>query len=216
MLGNELNTDSLGFIKDGANDPALSHIITRIKSDLSTGHISKAKIDLKATSNCWICEGWTSVLFKWNPYEQAGEEGKIIANLMNENTMVYIHLSSDNNQADLMEKDDQTGEFTLLRMVPPTKITYYFSIAEAPLANQGATSFTKSFLNQRMIEVPGTNIIENIIQTRQIVTKTYLEDLTVIPRPLPKKVKGLRRVKTPWDVKNSMFRDYVPDNELIL
>jgi hypothetical protein len=39
-----------------------------------------------------------------------------------------------------------------------------------------------------MIEVPNSNIVENIIQTRDVVTKTYLEDLTVIPRPPPKKV----------------------------
>lgn len=67
-----------------------------------------------------------------------------------------------------------------------------------------------------MIEVPGTNIVENIIQTREVITSAYLEDMTVIPRPLPKKIKGLHRVKTPWDVKNSVFRDYIPDNELIL
>jgi hypothetical protein len=67
-----------------------------------------------------------------------------------------------------------------------------------------------------MIEVPGTNIIENIIQTRDVITSAFLEDLTVIPRPLPKKIKGLRREKTPWDVRRSVFKDYVPDNDMIL
>ena len=64
-----------------------------------------------------------------------------------------------------------------------------------------------------MIEIPGTNILENIIQTREIITKTYLEDLSVIPRPPPKKIKGLTRTKTPWDFKKSVFKDYIPDNE---
>ena len=37
-----------------------------------------------------------------------------------------------------------------------------------------------------------------------------------MPRPLPKKIKGLERVKTPWDVRNSVFKDFIPDNELLL
>lgn len=40
--------------------------------------------------------------------------------------------------------------------------------------------------------------------------------MSVIPRPPPKKIKGLKRLKTPWDFKKSVFRDYIPDNELIL
>ncbi len=47
---------------------------------------------------------------------------------MDDNTLVYIHLSSDNYEPDLMEKDDLTGEYTLLRMVPPGEVKYYFSI----------------------------------------------------------------------------------------
>lgn len=52
---------------------------------------------------------------------------------MDDNTICYIHLSCDNYEPDLMEKDD-SGEYTLLRMVPPGKISYYFSIAQPPLA----------------------------------------------------------------------------------
>ena len=37
-----------------------------------------------------------------------------------------------------------------------------------------------------------------------------------MPRPPPKKIKGLRREKTPWDFKKSVFKDYIPDNEIIL
>lgn len=156
------------------------------------------------------------MLFKWNPYDHILEDGKRISEEMDENTIVYVHLSSDSFEADLMEKDEATGEFSLLRMVPPGQIEYYFSIAQPPLANQGQTSFTKSFLNHKMIDIPGTNILENLIQTRELITKTYLEDLSVIPRPPPKKIKGLHRVKTPWDFKKSVFKDYIPDNELIL
>lgn len=84
---------------------------------------------MSATSNCWICEGWSQVQFRWNPYEVVLEDGKRLADEMDENTIVYIHLSCDDGEPDLMEKDEITGEFTLLRMVPPGKVTYYFSIA---------------------------------------------------------------------------------------
>lgn len=84
------------------------------------------------------------------------------------------------------------------------------------MAFQGQTSFTKSFLSQKMINIPGTNILDNLIQSREVITKTYLEDLTVMPRPPQKKIKGIHREKTPWDFKKSVFKDYIPDNELIL
>jgi hypothetical protein len=44
----------------------------------------------------------------------------------------------------------------------------------------------------------------------------YLEDLTILPRPPPRAIKGLRREKTPWDFKKSVFKDYIPDNENLL
>ena len=78
------------------------------------------------------------------------------------------------------------------------------------------TSFTKSFISRRKIEVPNTDMIQNVIQTRELITKTYLEDLTVLPRAPPRKVKGLQRSKTPWDFNKSVFKDYLADNEAIL
>lgn len=77
---------------------------------------------------------------------------------MDENTMVYIHLSCDEGEADLMEKDEISGEFTLLRMVPPGKVSYRYSIAQPPLVVEANKSFTKTFITKRMIEVPGSNI----------------------------------------------------------
>ena len=56
------------------------------------------------------------------------EDGKSLSDEIDDKTIVFIHLSSDNFEADMMEKDEITGEFTLLRMVPPGKVTYYFSI----------------------------------------------------------------------------------------
>jgi hypothetical protein len=85
------------------------------------------KVDLKATSNCWICEGWSQVLFRLSPEEVELENGKKLSEEIDEQSMVYIHLSSDNNEADIMEKDESSGDFIILRMVPPGRIDYYFS-----------------------------------------------------------------------------------------
>lgn len=60
MAGNELDTDANGYFKDQSEDNAIkSHILSRIGSTLQTGTLSKQKIELEATSNCWICEGWS-------------------------------------------------------------------------------------------------------------------------------------------------------------
>ena len=40
--------------------------------------------------------------------------------------------------------------------------------------------------------------------------------MDVLPRAPPKQLKGMQRVKTPWDFMNSVFAKYKPDNEAIL
>lgn len=69
------------------------------------------------------------MLFRWNPYEVVLENGKNLSEEMDDHTLVFIHLSCDNGEPDLMDKDEINGEFTVLRMVPPGKVSYYFSIA---------------------------------------------------------------------------------------
>lgn len=64
--------------------------------------------------------------------------------------------------------------------------------------------------------MPKTNIIDNIVQTRQLVTKTYLSSMQCIPRPPPKQVPRKRRARTPWTVPKSIFASYKPDTEGLL
>jgi hypothetical protein len=120
MIGNEVSTDSLGFFKDSEGDPSLSHVVGRIKPTLVAGNVHSARVSLASHSNCWICEGWSQVLFKWNPYKQRMSDGKFLSDKdINDKTFAYIHLSCDDYEPDLMEKNEETGEFTLLRMMPP-------------------------------------------------------------------------------------------------
>lgn len=48
------------------------------------------------------------------------------------------------------------------------------------------------------------------------ITPNLLQSLVVFPRAEPKELKGLARLKTPWDFMNSVFAKYRPDNAKIL
>ena len=68
MVGNEFDTDAQGFIRpDSDVNPATHHIMTKILPNLETGVVKPSKAGLNATSNCWICEGWTQVTFRFTP-----------------------------------------------------------------------------------------------------------------------------------------------------
>lgn len=66
------------------------------------------------------------------------------------------------------------------------------------------------------LKVPRTNIIENVLQNENVLTKVYLTNMTCLPRPPPKTLKGREKVKTPWDFNKSVFKDYKADNALLL
>ena len=128
----------MGFIR--VNQKELTRDILyspqRDGTKFSNNFKSPQNLKQKSYQKCWICEGWSSVLFKWS-IEQflKKEKDNNLADLVDENTLVYIHLSCDNYEGDLMEKDEVTGAFSLLRMIPPGSIDYYFSVAQPPIAN---------------------------------------------------------------------------------
>ncbi len=59
MQGNTMGVDAFGYLTDRDLNPGISHVMTRIRPDLTTGIHSKSILDLKMSSNCWICEGWS-------------------------------------------------------------------------------------------------------------------------------------------------------------
>jgi len=83
-------------------------------------------MELKATSNCWICEGWTSIKFQHKP-----------ADLLDKNSLmpftikvaaVYLNLSIDNYKGDLMNSSSDNTVYSIRRMVPPIKVRYYYTV----------------------------------------------------------------------------------------
>lgn len=75
LEGNEGSIDALGFMQPhdlkgmvDREDPFRYHIFTRISPELKMGACkTKTRVALKATSNCWICEGWSEYLFEFRP-----------------------------------------------------------------------------------------------------------------------------------------------------
>lgn len=129
------------------------------------------------------------------------------------NNKVKIHLSWDNYEPDKMKKDPKDKWlFFLARMVPPGDLKFYFTVNGVEMLSnemkvRDADEFDK-------ITVPKTNIIENIIQSDQLITQTYLTNLKAIPRP---KRRGQRpRPKSPWNISKSVFRNYQDDTEILV
>lgn len=49
------------------------------------------------------------------------------------------------------------------------------------------------------------------MQTSELITKTFLTNMTCMPRAPPKSLKGREKLKTPWDFNKSVFKDYKAD-----
>lgn len=196
----------LGFVEPcDEQDVALSQVFSRISEELRTGKAKTSRLySLHAFSNCWICEGWSEVRFEWRISQKNQELKK---------NKVKIHLSCDNYAPDKMRRDpnDKTL-FSIMRMVPPGDLKFYFTVNNIKMLSNNLEITDSSPLDH--LEVPKTNVIQNIIQKDQLITQTYLTSLKAIPRPKGRKPKP--RPKTPWDVSRSVFRTYQDDTEHLL
>ena len=102
--------------------------------------------------------------------------------------------------------------FYVVRMVPPGDLKFYFTVnGEKFISNEMKIKETEEW---DKINVPKTNVIENIIQKDQLITHTYLTNLKAIPRPKRRKQKP--RPKSPWDVSKSVFKTYMDDTPYLL
>lgn len=214
MIGNSASTDTLGFVcADKTPDTAISHVFTRITDSLKAGQIkNRNMIKLHACSNCWICEGWTEVKFEWTPGISSDRP-------VNPEEGVYLHLECDGWEPDLMLPDpDKPGTFTSIRMVPPGQVKFYFTLGdEEVVLAQDKPSVEEAEYDDdiKQLDVPHTNILQNIIQKKELISKTIIADMNCQPRPPPKSLKKNARLKTPWDFFKSVFKDYKPDNDKI-
>lgn len=174
---------------------------------------NKFHLRLKAASNCWICEGWTEFKFVLEPPNPDSID--------NDTTPVMLHTSCDDYQGELLVRENSYEMvYSTIRMLPPGEVTFYYSVNGEPClqSDHPATEaiHTQHAGHLQRLKVPKTNIIENVVQTEQLLDKTFLTNMVCIPRPPPKNLKGREKVKTPWDFGKSVFKDYRPDNAQLL
>lgn len=170
MVGNKMNVDSLGFLRPDELLPSSSHLAPRIDNNLTTGALPDYKLYLKTSSNCWICEGWTQVKFRFDPYSSNNPPDKELT----EQDKVFIHLSFDNYEPDVMFADNY-DVYHVTRMVPPIDFNYYFTINGVP---KYATDIEKQeVLEEIHLNIPYANVPEIIIRTKELVDKEYLSKL---------------------------------------
>lgn len=96
LLGNEGETNAAGFVEvfDDCLNQDMSRwmCFTRIAA---TGAFGTVKRKLKAVSNCWICEGWSLVHFKFKPPHNVDEA----------TVPVNLHLSHDDYRPELLANE---------------------------------------------------------------------------------------------------------------
>lgn len=99
---------------------------------------SNARVALKATSNCWICEGWSEYIFDFRPLQMVD-----VATVP-----VRLHLSCDDYKGELLNVaepisptmpkkrkslghrgEERLGQmYQVRRMLPPGPVHYYFTV----------------------------------------------------------------------------------------
>jgi len=128
MLGNARSLDAKGFCSSDISPPSASHIYKRVDKSLKAGEIDVKDLDLNKCTNCWVCEGWSPMTFRFKREWSNLSHSKFKAE-----EDVLIHLSIDRFEPDLMKLDpEKSDEYIITRMVPPKTVQYYFSILGEP------------------------------------------------------------------------------------
>ena len=212
MMGNKMNVDSLGFLREDDMLVSSTHVVPRIENSLETGTIPDSKIGVNSCSNWWIWEGWTQIKIKFDPYSSNSPPDRHLG----DDDKIFIHFSFDDYRPDSMTWNDN-DTFTVIRMVPPVEFNYYFSINGVP---KYATDLEKeTILGEVNLNIPYANIPSNIRKSREIIDKNYLGKLEWFPRPKRKNLVIYdEEVPIPdWNIKDSVFWGYMIDtNDLYM
>lgn len=105
-------------------------------------------LDLKVSSNCWICEGWTRMQFKITRLQALGQSlppkkapGQYTTLEEKQLSAVYLHLNFEGFKPMRMLEvtENQESYFTLHRMIPPGSLTYFYSVGDPQLATTDPT-----------------------------------------------------------------------------
>ena len=120
MIGNQMNTSPLGFLKEDDGNPGASHILAHVANKDLKVDKSKLKFQYNITSNCWIWERWVEIKVIFDPAKWHHP----LENQLSERDRMLIHFSFENFEPDVLFKDEETGLYYSERMV----IYFNFSI----------------------------------------------------------------------------------------
>lgn len=120
FIGNYGYVDSKGFLVVNENttkDISEMHINHRMNGCAFSKGLNKKRGYETLKDCCWICEGWNEVKFEWIP----GVSGEC------DSEPIYLHFDFDYFEAHYMGKPTKNFKFVYERMVPPGKITFFFT-----------------------------------------------------------------------------------------
>jgi len=222
MLGNARSLDAKGFCSSDISPPSASHIYKRVDKSLKAGEIDVKDLDLNKCTNCWVCEGWSPMTFRFKREWSNLSHSKFKAE-----EDVLIHLSIDRFEPDLMKLDpEKSDEYIITRMVPPKTVQYYFSILGEPryrIDIESKTALVSKFPDLKNIQNKGgvlpwrLNISPTGSQNTMQIDFEYLDSIGWRPRPeiyVPKVIE-LSKTKPKWKQENSVFKKYRVDNAKI-
>lgn len=126
LSGNHGHVDNQGFVQPSYElTKADSIMMTKIKPELESACFKDPeRLQLQVNSNCWICEGWTQVKFRFEPGVSDGTKDH------DPFKAIKLHLEFEQYVGDLMLPDEQDPKaYVTYRMLPPGTHKYFYSVA---------------------------------------------------------------------------------------
>lgn len=165
------------------------------ESALAFKRIFKVK---KKTDNCWICGNWVEFTLKFQ---------------IETKPPVYIHFEQDGYEPFLLHFK---GEFSVSRVFPEGSQKFYLSVKNRPFILQdydtAKLKYPQEFkADDRIVPVSVVNCFKVVGEK---INLNY--PFMTAPRMLMTHVFTDSEERIPWLFENSVFRDYVKDNDALM
>ena len=177
--GNDMFVDELGFVfacdkkSYKENHFANSQIFYHISDNhplIKTNVINVQKI--RGKNNCWICEGWKEVKFKYTPPNNNN------INLSDATCKVYLNFEGYKPFLMNLKKN----LFVCYRMCPPGSLNFYFTMNDVPIDNYGDITHELKETIIHTQEINEDEDSENDIELKQfIITKVAQTNVQINP-----------------------------------
>jgi len=200
MIGNKCEVDARGFVKPCVNyeNVEKGHLYKRILKPHKGTKKSSQLI------NCWVCEDWVEVVFKWVPGESGPEDSEPLC----------LHLECDSYQPELMQKQP-SGVFELTRMVPPGDLKFFFTCNTEPIKSNTYKSKTLKIPLKKQLDFWGKSEVLSILSVNSLKVPESQGSYETKPRipGLKYEIAEEELERIEWSIGISLFKDYKFDND---